>query len=252
VAFIAAVWNITVSATIGWPFIDRWNKGFGAWFPELILSPFHVIGILLLIAVVYYSLAVYNPRPKLTIHPGQVRMGEAFDLEWEFFGSTRSVKRLHIFLEGGEEVKVGSGKSRSTYRSVFARLTVAEMHELEIRTRDDKTGFLPGEELSGEAVWRLDSPPASVELRLFWYTDGRARREVNIVERISFDNPMQHDHRNFLFRLPDMPYSFSGKYVSVLWALELEVPSSGRTERLDIVMSPTGSEIAPYGQPRRE
>ncbi len=118
------------------------------------------------------------------------------------------------------------------------------MNELEIRTREDKTDFLPGEELAGEVSWQCDSGPGSVELRLFWRTEGKGTRDVEVAETMSFNVPGRQDRRDFRFQLPDSPYSFSGKLISVVWALELVLLPSGETERLEIVISPTRSEIA--------
>src|SRR5882762_9547709 len=118
------------------------------------------------------------------------------------------------------------------------------MTELEITTRLDKTNFLPGEELAGEITWQTDSTPGRVELRLFWHTQGKGTRDVEVVETMSFDNAGRQDRRSFQFQLPDSPYSFSGKLISVVWALELVLGSTGETERLEIVISPTRSEIA--------
>ena len=121
------------------------------------------------------------------------------------------------------------------------------MSELEIRTRDDRTAFLPGEELTGYVSWMLDKPPGRVELRLFWRTEGKGTKDVNVVDKIAFDNPRQQERRDFRFQLPDGPYSFSGQLVSLVWALEL-VPGTGwGTERLEIIISPTKSEIALSG-----
>lgn len=117
------------------------------------------------------------------------------------------------------------------------------MNELEIRTRDDKTGFLPGEEVSGEVRWRCSASPRTVELRLFWHTEGKGTRDVEVVETIGFHLPGAQDRRDFRFVLPDSPYSFSGKLVSVVWALELVLLPSNDTERLEITLSPTKSEI---------
>ena len=117
------------------------------------------------------------------------------------------------------------------------------MSELEIRTRGDRAGFLPGEELAGEVLWTSEADPGLVELRLFWHTEGKGTRDVKVVETLSFSVPGRQDHRDFRFRLPDSPYSFSGKLVSVIWALELVLLSSGETERLDIVVSPSRTEV---------
>ena len=117
------------------------------------------------------------------------------------------------------------------------------MTELEIKTRLDKTNFLPGEELAGEVSWQTESSPGRVELRLFWHTQGKGMRDVEVVDTKIFDNTGPHDRRAFQFQLPDSPYSFSGKLISVVWALELVLGSTGETERLEIVISPTRSEI---------
>ena len=121
------------------------------------------------------------------------------------------------------------------------------MSEFEIRTRDDKTRFLPGEVLDGQVSWATDSPPGLIELRLFWRTEGKGTRDVKVVESRIFDNPRRQETRDFRFQLPDGPYSFSGKLISLIWALELIVTSTNETERLDILVSPTDSEIMLYG-----
>jgi hypothetical protein len=117
------------------------------------------------------------------------------------------------------------------------------MSELEITTRDDKTDFLPGEELTGHVSWQADSELSQVELRLFWHTQGKDNQDIEVVETVSFNAPGRRDRRDFRFQLPYSPYSFSGKLFSLEWALELVFPSTGETERLGIVISPTGTEI---------
>ena len=120
------------------------------------------------------------------------------------------------------------------------------MSELEIKTRGDRTSFLPGEELAGKVSWQLGSP-GRVELRLFWRTEGKGSKDMKIVERVNFDSPRRQESRAFSFQLPDAPYSFSGRLISLIWALELVVISTDETERLEIVLSPTNSEILLYG-----
>ncbi len=118
------------------------------------------------------------------------------------------------------------------------------MTELEIKTRLDKTNFIPGEELGGEVSWQTDSAPGKVELRLFWHTEGKGGRDVQTVATVSFDNAGKQDRRPFQFQLPASPYSFSGKLISLVWALELVLGSTGEIERLEVVVSPTRTEIA--------
>src|SRR4029079_16624359 len=36
---------------------------------------------------------------------------------------------------------------------------------------------VPGESVSGQATWELDAPPRELEVRLFWYTEGRGDQD---------------------------------------------------------------------------
>lgn len=121
------------------------------------------------------------------------------------------------------------------------------MSKLQIALKKQKTSFEPGEELSGGVHWSLDQPPEKVELRLFWYTEGKATEEVGQVDREAFESPQMQETREFRFGLPWSPYSFKGELVSLVWALELVAEPSGDCTRLDFVMAPEGKEIVLSG-----
>lgn len=116
------------------------------------------------------------------------------------------------------------------------------MNELKVRVEGDKLAFQPGEEVRGEASWSLDDDPRSVELRLFWRTEGKGTQDIGVVETVPFESPGRKDLRPFRVRLPAGPYSFSGTLVSVVWALEL-VAEPGGAGRIDVVVSPTRNEV---------
>jgi hypothetical protein len=82
-----------------------------------------------------------------------------------------------------------------------------------------------------------------LELRLFWYTKGKGDRDVQIVDSRAWANPALQERRDFRFTLPRAPYSFSGKLISLIWALELVEPRTGEEARVEFVMAPTGREI---------
>lgn len=124
-AVFAAVWNGIVAATGGWSFKSSGYDDF-AWIPALFMSPFQLIGILLILGVGYLFLAMFNPRPVLTLSPGKLRLGEPFDLEWEFSGSNRAVNRFRLYIEGREEATYRRGTTTTTDRSVFATIEIAE------------------------------------------------------------------------------------------------------------------------------
>ena len=120
---------------------------------------------------------------------------------------------------------------------------MSETNELKILLRDELRKFRPGEKVEGVAGWRLDKPPESVELRLFWFTRGKGTEDVSVVNQLRFDSPRLEEGRRFNFTLPTEPYSFSGQLISLIWALELVVEPGEHSTRVELVVSPTGEEI---------
>jgi hypothetical protein len=114
---------------------------------------------------------------------------------------------------------------------------------IQVETRDGRTAFQPGEEIEGTVRWLLDPPPKSLEVRLFWYTEGKGERDVGVVESLPFADPGPEEHRPFRFRLPAGPYSFKGTVIHLLWAVEAVAEPGGRTGRQAITVSPSGREI---------
>ena len=105
------------------------------------------------------------------------------------------------------------------------------------------SAFRPGEALSGTASWSLDAPPRGMEVRLFWYTEGKGTQDVGLVDTVRFEGPMPSDRRDFQFVLPLQPYSFSGRLISLRWAVEVVAEPGSDAQRLDLTVSPTGEEI---------
>ena len=117
------------------------------------------------------------------------------------------------------------------------------MSDLRIELAGGRTAYTPGEPLSGRASWRVPEQPSSVELRLFWYTSGKGTQDVGVVETSSFAAPRLDDGRDFTLPLPREPYSFSGRLISVVWALELIVEPGGHVARREFVLGPGGREV---------
>jgi hypothetical protein len=114
---------------------------------------------------------------------------------------------------------------------------------LGIELAGGRTAWNPGDVLSGRVSWRVGAPPASAELRLFWYTSGKGTQDVGVVDRVVFAAPRADDHRDFSLPLPREPYSFSGTLISLAWAVELLVEPGGHVDRRELVVSPTGREV---------
>lgn len=101
----------------------------------------------------------------------------------------------------------------------------------------------PGQSLAGRVTWQVDREPTSAELRLFWYTSGKGTQDVENVDAVPFQLPQMNDDRSFSLRLPRQPYSFSGKLVSLVWAIELIVEPGSNVTRQEFVMSASGREV---------
>ncbi len=123
------------------------------------------------------------------------------------------------------------------------------MDWLEVTLAGGRAAFAPGEEIEATAVWQLDEEPKSLEVRLFWFTSGKGDRDSELVAAETIE-PSVSGHRTCRLRLPDpAPLSFSGKLVSLLWAVELVAEPGARAGRVELVVSPTGRELLLYDGP---
>ena len=117
------------------------------------------------------------------------------------------------------------------------------MNKLQIGLRENRSAFAPGDEIAGAVLWELDAAPRSAELRLLWFTRGKGTDDMSVVEAVRFDNPQAGDTRPFSLRAPDSPYSFSGKLISVIWALELVLEPGDHCERVELTIGPGAREV---------
>jgi hypothetical protein len=114
--------------------------------------------------------------------------------------------------------------------------------ELHVDLADGRREFKPGESVEGRVSWSVNGA-TSAELRLFWYTRGKGTEDVGIVHTVGFSNPQTTDQRTFRFALPEGPFSFSGKLISIIWAIELILEPGTSVERRELVISPSGQEV---------
>jgi hypothetical protein len=106
----------------------------------------------------------------------------------------------------------------------------------------DRAELSPGERVAGTV--RAKSAPAlrgALEVRLLWYTEGKGTQDVSTVA----SQPLSPSGR-FEFQLPAAPHSFSGKLVSLIWAIEVEDSDSRHAHRATFVMAPERRAIALY------
>ena len=126
------IWNGIVSVFV-FQVIADWRQGHLSWFLALFLTPFVGVGLLLIGYSFHAALAIFNPRPELTISSGSIALGQTVDVSWRFSGQTSSIQRLRIFLEGQEHARYRRGTSTYTDKASFAELPIIDsMHFVDI------------------------------------------------------------------------------------------------------------------------
>ena len=107
--------------------------------------------------------------------------------------------------------------------------------------------FEPGAEILAYLSWDTDSQPKSVELRVVWNTSGKGNRDIEVAQTIPLDATSWQSEKQVSLTLPEEPYSFSGRLISVQWALELVLLPSEESTRVPITIGPDASEVVMRG-----
>jgi len=95
----------------------------------IITIVFTLIGIGLLVGIIYYILALYNPRPKLLVSSNEVPLGGSIELAWRITGDARRIERLSISLEAREEAIYTRGTDTCTDKSTFLTINILDTNE---------------------------------------------------------------------------------------------------------------------------
>jgi len=117
--------------------------------------------------------------------------------------------------------------------------------------------FYPGTEARVVVSWKVNQdspPPQAIEVRLVWNTSGKGDRDLQIVRTARLDPSTAFGQQEVMFSLPWGPYSFSGKLISVSWAIEAITFPGGTSIRKEIVIGPNSQEVRidEVGAPPRE
>jgi hypothetical protein len=155
VLFFAGLWNAMVGFLL-WPAARE--DGGCVW---VFLLVFGAVGLVLLAGVPYAFLAMFNPRPTLTLDRSRPALGESCQVSWKWSGGVRRVERLRIFLQGREEATYRRGTDTRTEKHVFAVIDVVDTRQSVEIARGTGTLAIPADTMhSFEAsrnkiVWRL-------------------------------------------------------------------------------------------------
>lgn len=105
--------------------------------------------------------------------------------------------------------------------------------DIEITYRDGSAGiiqtFAPGQTISGNVTVFPDTTVncKHVYIWLAWHTEGRGTRYAEKIEELDvFQGELQAgmpQHFEFDFRVPAEPWSYDGRYVSVVWEIQAQI-----------------------------
>lgn len=124
------------------------------------------------------------------------------------------------------------------------------MSKLRLSLEDDRAAFEPGAGLRVTAEWELERPPPALELELGWHTEGKGTQDAELAAVMRLDDPGARGRHRFELRLPEAPWSFSGRLVSLVWTLELQAGPRGPRASRALVIAPGAREIElPEGPP---
>ena len=115
---------------------------------------------------------------------------------------------------------------------------------IKIELNQPSAAYAPSEPIAGTISWsELDEKTDRIEIRLIWYTSGKGDTDVEVVLAEKVDTPPTNGKANFNFVAPTRPMSFSGKLISLTWAVEVvEFPSRDGVKET-LVLSPDRNEI---------
>jgi hypothetical protein len=108
--FAALIWNGIVWAML----LNMKDTG-----PRIFLSIFALVGVLIAVGAFFQFLALFNPRPVLTVSAPAVPLGAALDVRWRFSGNARRLVKLTMWLMAREEATYRRGTTTSTDKLVF-------------------------------------------------------------------------------------------------------------------------------------
>ena len=143
----AMLWNGVIVFLVR-EVVDNWRDGipgFYGWALTLFAVPMVLIGLAALIPPAWGVIKWLNPRPMLTLSSTTVAIGGEINVRWRFWGSTRRVRRLRLFVEGREEATYRRGTETYTNYEVFSVVGLVDTNEPgRIRGGQVKLGMAAG------------------------------------------------------------------------------------------------------------
>jgi hypothetical protein len=166
--FIAAFWNGIVSVFVISLYreFQRGQFGGGDWFVAAFLTPFVLIGLGLIGGVFYTFLALFNPRPTLTINSASIPLGGLLKIQWRLTGRVSSIHLFKVWLEGVEKATYRRGTDTRTDSETFAKIDLFETTDLFEMAEGSAEVEIPG-----DTMHSFNAPNNKIEWSLHVHGD---------------------------------------------------------------------------------
>jgi hypothetical protein len=119
---VCVIWNGIVGVFVYFVLAGN-DTPFIAW---IFVGVFGLIGLAILVNVPYQFLALFNPKPILTVTPGSPHLGDRVNVEWAFSRKSELIQTLQIVVEGREEARYRRGTSTYTDKNTFTTIVLVD------------------------------------------------------------------------------------------------------------------------------
>lgn len=121
--FVALFWNGITSVFVYQAYLSH-QRGKPEWGLTLFIIPFVLVGLAIIVGVIYSFLAMFNPRPTLTLSRGRLPLGSTAKVSWRFSGNASKLQNLTITLKGVEKATYRRGTDTHTDEESFCEQVI--------------------------------------------------------------------------------------------------------------------------------
>jgi hypothetical protein len=125
--FVGLFWN-GITGLFTWGVYFKQQGDDGSWV-KVFLIPFQIIGALIIWGFIHAVLALFTPRPTLTLARDRARLGHGLDVQWRLTGATSRIRSFTLSVVGTEEARFRRGTDTVTDRHEFYRAALVETSE---------------------------------------------------------------------------------------------------------------------------
>lgn len=160
ILFVGLFWNGIVSVFV-WQAVKGWRSGHPDGCLTVFLVPFVLVGLLMIWGLFHQFLALFNPRPRLSLSSRSIPLGGSAAVDWSFSGAAGRIEKLRIFVEGREECQYRRGTDVHTDKETFVTIEIVEVPGLARGASGSATLRIPADTMHSftashnKIVWTL-------------------------------------------------------------------------------------------------